>query len=116
GGIPIASGTVVEHAVAPHHQVIGISVGERRGDGHLFLAPLPGTVTVSKINATEGRQAAVLGHIVNPHAQVTSTTVEIQGPSLKDRRLSWSVEVTEGHEVIQQPKEVTMVANQFLDG
>ncbi|PRD38300.1 UNVERIFIED_CONTAM: hypothetical protein NCL1_03576 [Trichonephila clavipes] len=112
GGVPVIALAVVEHAVAPGHEIAGTTGGDRRHDGHGGLAViLAAAVAVQQIAARERGQRGVARGIIDLHAKVEAATVEEQRAGL-EHRLAAAVEVAESHEVVEQRHQVALVAHQ----
>ena len=95
GRIPVVAVAVVEDAVAPDHEIVAVTGGERRRDGQCLAAAAPSAVAVGQIDLTEIGQGRMFGRVVDTHAEVARAPVQIEGAGLEDGLASRRVEVAQ---------------------
>ena len=66
GGIPVLAFTIVENAIAAHHEKIRIASGKGGSDAHFFGAALAHAIAICQIKAAHVGELRMLGDILNP--------------------------------------------------
>ena len=110
--VPVAPLEVIEHAIAPGNQVVGIAVRDPHGDEH-FLAAGPGAGAVSDEDPAEIGERPMGGDIVDFKTQVKAALIEEERAVDEDRwRGRAVVEIAEINKIAEQQGEVAVVAHQ----
>jgi len=82
--IPVVALAVVEHAVAPDHEVAGVAVGQRRRNVHLVGSTVAPALTISQERLTQISHPAVGADVVHPDAEIAAAAVDEEPARLED--------------------------------
>ena len=106
-GIPVAALPVVEHAVAPHEEVVAVALREAGRDLHRGAGAL--AVHVGDVGLAHRRERV---RAVDADAQFGAAAVEVERAGLEDRPAVARVKVGEVDEIVQQRAQVAVVVGQ----
>src|SRR6185437_11345431 len=102
GRVPVAPLAVVEDAVAPDEEIVGVARGEGSGDCHDLFAFVARAAAISEIDAAQGRELGVLRLVLDLDAEIAAPGVEVEGSGLEHGFASAGVEILEGDEIVEE--------------
>ena len=108
--VPVPALAVVEDAVAPDHEVVGVAGGEGRRDLELLGGVLARALAIGQVGLAQAGERGVLGGVLDAHAEVATAAVEVKRADLENGLAAAGVEIAEGDEVAQELEQVAVVA------